>query len=428
MALKPFPCVAKRFCVASLAIMTSVTIVRGAEADTIWTEVYDTTVVKKQRPVVKMEQRSIAEPIFFKIRESNSREALGVDEAIRKVSQLMQTSPDAHFTVTGYADRGTGNPTLNKMYAQRRSDDVVRKLTEEYGVDPRRLKSDSKGDVEQPFADNDKNRCVIITGEGTFRVTAYEDYDSLVISRRKQIVRIERDTLIREPRRELLSIKTNVLLDMAYVPFGYDRWCPIPNVALEYYPKGGHFTFGGSIDFPWWQHYWQHKYFQMRNYQLEARYYMHSGDASSRSLDGGMAFKGLYAQAYAHAGVYCFCFNADKGWIGEAVGAGLGIGYVMPLSKKGRWRLELGAQFGFIFSGYDPFQYEYRGSASPNDHLYYYDWTLPSAQFKKRQYRYTWFGPTRVGITFSYDLLYRRKAKKGVSMNHYEQTERRVTR
>lgn len=36
------------------------------------------------------------------------------------------------------------------------------------------------------------------------------------------------------PRREVLSVKTNVLFDFAYMP-GYDRFCPIPNVALEYF-------------------------------------------------------------------------------------------------------------------------------------------------------------------------------------------------
>lgn len=43
------------------------------------------------------------------------------------------------------------------------------------------------------------------------------------------------------PRREVLSVKTNVLFDFAYMP-GYDRFCPIPNVALEYYPLHGHFS------------------------------------------------------------------------------------------------------------------------------------------------------------------------------------------
>jgi len=40
--------------------------------------------------------------------------------------------------------------------------------------------------------------------------------------------------------------------------------------------------------------------------------------------------------------------------------------------------------------------------------------------FKKRQYRWNWIGPTRIGITLSYDLLYRRIQKNGVSLKAYE--------
>lgn len=53
-----------------------------------------------------------------------------------------------------------------------------------------------------------------------------------------------------DARRELLSIKTNLLFDFAYMP-GYDRFCPIPNVAIEYYPLHGHFTYGASFDGLW---------------------------------------------------------------------------------------------------------------------------------------------------------------------------------
>lgn len=91
------------------------------------------------------------------------------------------------------------------------------------------------------------------------------------------------------PRRELLSVKTNLLLNFAYMP-GYDRFCPIPNVAIEYYPLHGHFTYGASFDFPWWQHYDEHKYFQLRNYQLHTRYYLQSGDICERPLGQGAAF------------------------------------------------------------------------------------------------------------------------------------------
>ena len=229
---------------------------------------------------------------------------------------------------------------------------------------------------------------------------------------------------IQEPivlkRREFLSVKTNLLLDGAYVP-GYDRWCPIPNVAIEYYPLHGHFTFGASIDFPWWQDYWANKYFQIRNYQLEARYYLRSGDIEKNVPGEGAAFRGWYAQAYIHAGLFGICFDADRGWEGEGFGGGLGLGYVLPISRNGHWRLEFGAQAGFFRCKYDPFQFECPVDPTEQDHLYYYKWTLDANLFKKRQYRYNWIGPTRIGVTLTYDLLYRPVQKKrGASLRNWE--------
>lgn len=226
----------------------------------------------------------------------------------------------------------------------------------------------------------------------------------------------EPDTI---PRREFLSLKTNLLFYGVYMP-GYNRWCPIPNVAVEYYPKNGHFTFGASFDFPWWQDYDAHKYFQIRNYQVESRYYLRSGDMDANPPGKGPAFRGLYLQGYAHLGLFGICFDADRGWVGEGLGAGVGAGYVMSLSKKGHWRLEFGLQVGFYACKYDPYQYENPVDPNYRDHLYYYKWTQDPSLFKKRQYRYSWLGPTRIGVTLTYDLLYRRVQKKGVSFINYE--------
>ena len=86
------------------------------------------------------------------------------------------------------------------------------------------------------------------------------------------------DTLPSQPlriaRRELLSVKTNLLFYGVYLPG------PIPNVAVEYYPKSGHFTYGASIDFPWWIDYSRHKFFEVRNYQVETRYYFKANGAN----------------------------------------------------------------------------------------------------------------------------------------------------
>ncbi len=228
-----------------------------------------------------------------------------------------------------------------------------------------------------------------------------------------------KEPVLRRPRREVLSVKTNLLFDFAYVP-GYNRWCPIPNIAVEYYPKHGHFTFGASFDCPWWQHYHEYKFFQIRNYQLEARYYFRSGDIASNPPGEGAAFRGLYVQGYGHLGLFGICFDKDRGWVGEGLGAGVGVGYVLPLSRKGHWRLEFGLQAGFFGCKYDPYQYESPIEGDPHDDLYYYKYYGDPSLFKERQHRFTWLGPTRVGISLSYDLLYRRIAKKGVSFIPWE--------
>ena len=252
---------------------------------------------------------------------------------------------------------------------------------------------------------------------------------------------------VRLPRREYLSVKTNLLFDVAYMP-GYNRWCPIPNIAVEYYPLRGHFTFGGSVDFPWWQHYPKHKFFQVRNYQFESRYYFKANGANGAhgpneayepnganephkphkpyapQTSAGPAFRGLYLQAYVHTALFGICFDADRGWEGEGFGGGVGIGYVLPLSRRGHWRLEFGAQFGIFVCRYDPYQYESPVDDNLHDNLYYYKYYGEPKWFKTRQHQTTWFGPTRIGITLSYDLFYRRIQKKGISMKPWETYER----
>ena len=136
-----------------------------------------TYMVKEKRPVEKMEQKKVEKVIFFEIRQSDADKAEGINAAIKEVADLMKTSSDVMVTVTGYADKGTGTARLNKMYAKKRADDVTKKLVEDHGLDAARITTDSKGDTVQPFPENDKNRCVIVTGEGTFKVTTYEEVE-----------------------------------------------------------------------------------------------------------------------------------------------------------------------------------------------------------------------------------------------------------
>ena len=110
--------------------------------------------------------------------------------------------------------------------------------------------------------------------------------------------------------------------------------------------------------------------------------------------------------------------TAKRGWVGEGIGGGVGVGYVLPLSKKGHWKLEFSLQAGVFHTKYDPYQWENPVNPAYQDNLYYYDWKGKPSLFKTRQYNFTWIGPTRIGISLSYDLIYRkaRKLTDGVRM------------
>lgn len=237
------------------------------------------------------------------------------------------------------------------------------------------------------------------------------EIEKIEIEKIEETEKIEKEETEGDERRELMSVKTNLLFDLAYMP-GYNRFCPIPNVAIEYYPLHGHFTYGASFDTPWWKHYSKHKYFQLRNYQVHTRYYLRRGDIEERKPGKGAAFKGFFFSAYAHAYLYNICFSEKRGWEGEGWGAGIGAGYVMPIDRKEHWRLEFGLQLGYLNTLYDPYQWRCPVDPGTDIDRYYYKWYGNAKDFKKRQHSYSWIGPTRVEITLSYDLIYRHKERK----------------
>lgn len=101
--------------------------------------------------------------IFFNIRgsEVSKTEMPKVEDIVTYLNRY----PKAKVCITGYADRGTGNPTLNKGYAEKRAQIVAYLLEHSYGIAKSRICVDSKGDTEQPYADNDLNRVSICVAE-----------------------------------------------------------------------------------------------------------------------------------------------------------------------------------------------------------------------------------------------------------------------
>ena len=113
----------------------------------------------KPEPVVVKEE-PLKETIFYLIRESN----VDPKPILEKCAAWAKKYPNKTLTVQGYADKGTGNPKINVGYAKQRADKVAAGL-EKLGVEKSRISVSSYGDTVQPFAENDKNRCVIIEGK-----------------------------------------------------------------------------------------------------------------------------------------------------------------------------------------------------------------------------------------------------------------------
>ena len=125
--------------------------------------------VKTDAKVVNKKE-SLNEEIFYVICKSDPNES-GQDQ-MQRVADFMRKYKDAKVSIVGYADKGTGNPKINKMYAERRARECRDTLVKKYGCDKSRIIIDSKGDTVQPFSENDKNRCVII--ESTAQHEVYE--------------------------------------------------------------------------------------------------------------------------------------------------------------------------------------------------------------------------------------------------------------
>ena len=143
--------------------------------ESVWEDVPVVKKVKKQEPYMAEEPVTLHKEVFYDIRVSDN-----VDPSViqAEVAKFMKENPDSKVYIVGYADKGTGNARLNKMYAERRAETFKKDLIEKHGVHGDMLVLDSKGDTVQPFPDNnDKNRCVIIDATGKVKVQKFREIE-----------------------------------------------------------------------------------------------------------------------------------------------------------------------------------------------------------------------------------------------------------
>ena len=112
---------------------------------------------------VEKKPEPLRRDVFFTI--NSSRIDPTEDKKLDEIAAFLKLNPQAKVNVTGYADKGTGNAQINKRLGENRAKVVADRLVKQYRVDRSQIIVDSKGDTEQPFAENDKNRVSICIAE-----------------------------------------------------------------------------------------------------------------------------------------------------------------------------------------------------------------------------------------------------------------------
>lgn len=123
-------------------------------------------VVEKQVPVEKIVEKpccdkkaeTLRRDIFFTI--ASNQITASENKKVDEVIAFLKANPEAKVTVTGYADKGTGNDEINDRIASKRAQIVVDALTKK-GISSSRIIKESKGSRVQPFNVNEENRVTI---------------------------------------------------------------------------------------------------------------------------------------------------------------------------------------------------------------------------------------------------------------------------
>ena len=109
------------------------------------------------------EWKDVATDVLVLFRINQSTLSNDVRVQLGFLAGLMQKYPESHYTITGYADEGTGNPDLNSRLSKARAERVKECLIQEFGISPNRLTTSAAGGIENRYYDDPSmSRSVII--------------------------------------------------------------------------------------------------------------------------------------------------------------------------------------------------------------------------------------------------------------------------
>lgn len=131
-----------------------------------WATRIDTTWYDDTEYDIVTRDRAINKEIFFTLASDRVRDDFNAQ--LDAVAEFLKGVKNGEITIVGYADKETGSAKFNMALSEKRAK-ATKKALVERGVDASTIKSvEWKGDTEQPFAENEKNRVCIIKGHGVY--------------------------------------------------------------------------------------------------------------------------------------------------------------------------------------------------------------------------------------------------------------------
>ena len=118
----------------------------------------------KEVKVVEKEQ--LIAPIYVTFEIGKSELSKEARVTLGLLAKAIKEAPEGTtYTISGYADEGTGSKRINEKLSADRAQAVYNCLVEEYGVAEEQLKMAPKGGVENMFYDDPKLSRAVIAGE-----------------------------------------------------------------------------------------------------------------------------------------------------------------------------------------------------------------------------------------------------------------------
>lgn len=118
----------------------------------------------KEVKVVEKEQTIAPVYVVFEIGKADLSKEARVTLGL--LAKAIKEAPEGTtYTISGYADEGTGSKRINEKLSADRAQAVYNCLVEEYGVEESQLKMAPKGGVENMFYDDPKLSRAVIAGE-----------------------------------------------------------------------------------------------------------------------------------------------------------------------------------------------------------------------------------------------------------------------